>query len=134
MLLEHGAEVNAQDQRDATPWNYAGKVKDAGKKAAVLEVLSEYSLHAAANAGNPERVRVLITEGHDVNAKGGQRGETPAHLAAKGGHGEALKLVVAAGADVNGKDKVSRSASGSVQHILCCRRGCECVALGLAGV
>ena len=110
--------MNAQDERDATPLDFAGEVKDAGKKAAVLAVLSEYSLHAAANAGNLESVKALITKGHDVNAKGGQRGETPAHLAAKGGHGEALKLVVAAGADVNGKDKVS--ASGSVQRMLCC--------------
>ena len=31
-------------QRDATPLDFAGEVKDAGKKAAVLAVLVEYSL------------------------------------------------------------------------------------------
>ena len=111
--------MNAVDwQGWKTAWELADEVKDAGKKEAVLAVLSEYSLHAAANAGNLESVKALTTKGHDVNAKGGQRGETPAHLAAKGGHGEALKLVVAAGADVNGKDKVS--GSGSVQRMMCC--------------
>ena len=56
-------------QRGATPLDFAGEIKDVGKKAAVLAVLVEYSLHAAANADNPERVRALITKGHDVNAK-----------------------------------------------------------------
>ena len=97
--------MNAVDgQGGKTAWELADEVKDAGKKEAVLAVLSEYSLHAAANTGNLESVKALITKGHDVNAEGGQRGETPSHLAAKGRHGEALKLVVAAGADVNGKD------------------------------
>ena len=40
---------NAVDgQGGKTAWELADEVKDAGKKAAVLEVLSEYSLHAAA--------------------------------------------------------------------------------------
>ena len=64
------ADVNVVDgQRGATPLDFAGEVKDAGKKAAVLAVLVEYSLHAAANAGNLESVKALITKGHDVNAK-----------------------------------------------------------------
>ena len=101
LLLLAGAEVNAEDVYGKTP------------------------LHSAAIAGSEAACRVLLEHGAEVNAQD-QRGETPAHVAAKGGHGEALKLVVAAGADVNGKDKVS--ASGSVQRMLCCRRGCECVA------
>ena len=44
-----GLDVNAVDgQGGKTAWELADEVKDAGKKEAVLAVLSEYSLHAAA--------------------------------------------------------------------------------------
>ena len=103
-----GAHVNTVDaQVDTTPWEIADEVKDADKKAAVVEVLSEYSLHAAAKAGNAERVSAFIAAGQDVNARDGRRKVTPAHLAAAGGHGEALKLLLDAGADVNAEDYVS---------------------------
>ena len=46
-----------------TLWGLADDVKNAGKKATVLEVLSEYSLHTAAKAGIAERVRALIEGG-----------------------------------------------------------------------
>ena len=114
--------MNAVDgQGGKTVWELADKVKDAGKKAAVLEVLSGYSLHAAAKAGKAERVSALIAAGQDVNARGGQYfdgiffgftvgyGMTAAELAVLGGHDEALKVLLAAGGNVNAKNWVSLS-------------------------
>ena len=102
--------MNAVDgQGGKTVWELADEVKDAGKKAAVLEVLSGYSLHAAAKAGKAERVRALIAAGQDVNAQGGQHGMTAAELAVLGGHDEALKVLLAAGGNVNAKNWVSLS-------------------------
>ena len=104
--------MNAVDgQGGKTAWELADEVKDAGKKEAVLAVLSEYSLHAAAKAGKAERVSALIAAGQDVNAQGGQYfdGMTAAQLAVLGGHDEALKVLLAAGVDVNAKNGVCQS-------------------------
>ena len=109
--------MNAVDgQGGTTAWELADEVKDAGKKAAVLEVLSEYSLHAAAKAGKAERVRALIAAGQEVNAQGGQYfdGMTAAQLAVLGGHDETLKVLLAAGVDVNAKNGVSPSVHRSL--------------------
>ena len=104
--------MNAVDgQGGKTAWELADEVKDAGKKEAVLAVLSEYSLHAAAKAGKAERMSALIAAGQDVNAQGGQHfdGMTAAQLAVLGGHDETLKVLLAAGVDVNAKNGVSQS-------------------------
>ena len=109
--------MNAVDgQGGKTAWELADEVKDAGKKAAVLEVLSEYSLHAAAKAGKAERVRALIAAGHDVNAQGGQYfdGMTAAELAVLGGHDEALKVLLAGGANVKARNTVSMVKSAMI--------------------
>ena len=106
--------MNAVDgQGGKTAWELADEVKDAGKKEAVLAVLSEYSLHAAAKAGKAERVSALIAAGQDVNAQGGQHGMTAAQLAVLGGHDEALKVLLAAGVDVNATNGVSQSVHRS---------------------
>jgi ankyrin repeat protein len=106
-VCDASAVVNAVDgQNKRTPWELTDEVKDTGKKAAVEEVLSKYSLHAAASAGKAEHVRALIAAGLNVNAKGGERERTPAHLAAASGHNKALQLLLDAGADLNAKDWV----------------------------
>ena len=102
--------MNAVDgQGGKTAWELADEVKDAGKKEAVLAVLSGCPLHAAAKAGKAERMSALIAAGQDVNAQGGQHGMTAAHLAVLGGHDEALKVLLAAGGNVNAKNWVSLS-------------------------
>jgi hypothetical protein len=109
--------VNAVDgQGGKTAWELADEVKDAGKKEAVLAVLSEYSLHAAAKAGKAERVSALIAAGQDVNAQGGQYfdGMTAAQLAVLGGHDEALKVLLAAGVDVKARNTVSMVKSAMI--------------------
>jgi len=60
---------------------------------------TEHLHHAAAN-GEIERVKLLISEGADVNVKNNE-GLTPLHYAAREGHKEIVELLLAHGADVN---------------------------------
>ncbi|MGB2863329.1 MAG: ankyrin repeat domain-containing protein, partial [Sedimentisphaerales bacterium] len=60
---------------------------------------AEHLHHAAAN-GEIERVKLLISEGADVNVKNNE-GLTPLHCAAREGHKEIVELLLAHGADVN---------------------------------
>ncbi len=58
------------------------------------------SLHEAAAAGDIERVKKLVAEGADVNAKD-EKGSTPLHFAASEGHEEIVRFLLAHDADVN---------------------------------
>lgn len=63
-------------------------------------------LHMAAFQGDLGRVKLLVGQGADVNAKilgGGDPGATPLHLAAMKGHADVVAALVASGADVNAK-------------------------------
>ena len=68
------------------------------KMLAQVEAL-EHLHHAAAN-GEIERVKLLISEGADVNVKNND-GQTPLHYAARRGHKEIVEVLLAHGADVN---------------------------------
>ncbi|MHC4538179.1 MAG: ankyrin repeat domain-containing protein [Planctomycetota bacterium] len=57
-------------------------------------------LHQAAVKGEIERVKVLVSEGADVNVRNDE-GLTPLHCAAREGHKEIVELLLAHGADVN---------------------------------
>jgi imidazolonepropionase-like amidohydrolase len=57
-------------------------------------------LHQAAANGEIERVKLLISEGADVNVKNNE-GLIPLHYAAREGHKEIVELLLAHGADVN---------------------------------
>jgi len=57
-------------------------------------------LHQAAADGEIERVKLLISEGADVNVKNTE-GLTPLHCAAREGHKEIVELLLAHDADVN---------------------------------
>ena len=78
MLLEAGADVNAQGRMSDTP------------------------LHIAARVRNIAAIRVLLEAGADVNAQG-DNGDTPLHHAARNGDTEALRMLLEAGADVNAR-------------------------------
>jgi len=62
------------------------------------------SLIEAAAAGDVDQVKLLISNGADVNEKD-KDGRTPLHSAAREGEMEAVKLLVEAGADLNCTDK-----------------------------
>ena len=58
-------------------------------------------LHDAAEAGNTEAIRSLLSQGFDIEAF--HSGLTPLHLAAREGHVEAIRLLLQKGADIEGK-------------------------------
>jgi len=80
VLIESGAEIDAQDEDGLTP------------------------LHLAARAKALECVKILIQGGANANAidKGGK---TPLHLAAKNGDVSVIKALIAGSANVNIKSK-----------------------------
>jgi ankyrin repeat protein len=61
-------------------------------------------LHDAAKKGDIVKVRELLQQGADVNAKDNNQW-TPLHVAAKYGKTKVAKLLIEQGADVNAKDK-----------------------------
>ena len=67
----------------------------------------------AAEDGNTEVVKTLITKGADVNAKlieGEMKGWTALMAAAGKGHTDTVRALLGAGADLNAKDKESKTA------------------------
>lgn len=68
---------------------------------------AEHIYHAAAN-GEIEQVKLLISQGADVNVKD-SAGQTPLHYAARKGHKEIVELLLANGADVNARDRMSKT-------------------------
>jgi ankyrin repeat protein len=74
-------------------------------------------LHQAANIGNYEIVRLLLSKGADVNAKDYEHGTemTPLHYAVEPPHNSAIiELLIAHGGDVNGRDLSGRTPLYSV--------------------
>ena len=63
----------------------------------------------SAKDGDIEKVKQLIVQGADVNAKD-VSGKTALLWAAWYGHTEVVKLLIQAGADVNAKDDEGRTA------------------------
>ena len=82
LVTEHGADVNARDNYDATPLNLAARF-----------------------SGKMELINMLVKEcGCSPHTKG-LAGRTPLHQACEGGHVDvARKLVTEYGADVNARD------------------------------
>ncbi|XP_042882906.1 adhesion G protein-coupled receptor L2-like isoform X2 [Penaeus japonicus] len=93
-LLEQGVQVDARDKQGWTP------------------------LHNAANSGNEELVRLLLTHGADVNAKDYQYGRTPLHLAVWSGKKREAQSLLIAGANVNAKDNYGSTPVqlATIQH------------------
>ena len=60
-------------------------------------------LGRVAAAGDTDRMRSLISEGLNINARDRQWGETPLHYAAESGHLDIMQVLLEAGADVNAR-------------------------------
>ena len=67
-------------------------------------------LHAAVYGAHNGKVKQLIQDGADVNAKCPD-GWTPLHMAAIGGHQSMAKFLLEQGANINARDELGRSSS-----------------------
>jgi len=81
-----------------------------------------YPFHQAAAHGDVDQVKLLISNGADVNAKA-EKEMTPLHYAAKAGKMEMVQLLIKAGADVNAKDQngltpLVKTASRNIAELL----------------
>jgi len=78
-------------------------------------------LHQAATKGDLKKVKKLLEQGADVNARDSD-GRTPLHEAAYKDHLDVAKLLIEKGADVNARDGVGRqcrrAASGRLRSRL----------------
>jgi ankyrin repeat protein len=125
-LLAAGVDPNASQPKAAKPLMLAaayrstaaaGALIDGGADASVKDRAGNAALHTAAQAGDLDLVKMLLSKGVDVNvrtadtAPGGGRGyfrapagrQTPLMLAARGNHVDVMRALIAAGADPKAK-------------------------------
>ena len=114
LLLEHGADANAQDYKKRTPLLLASE----GGHADVVRVLLKQGvdiegrdgegwspLERASYGGHVDVVRVLLEHAADAKARDGEK-FTPLHVA---GGAEVARLLLKHGADVNARTNEGRS-------------------------
>ena len=107
VLLSHGADVNKNDRYDAENrnddlWRFAVDREKAGKH-------GKSALFAAAEQGNAEVVRTLLSHDADVNNSDGH-GRTALFAAAGQGNVEVVQALLSHGADVNESVEDGRTA------------------------
>jgi ankyrin repeat protein len=115
LLIDNGADVNANEDYGWTPLHLAAKYGHREVAELLIAKGADVNakkkdgwtpLHLAALYGHTEIVELLITNGADVNAKT-EEGATPLHEAAGWGHKEIVELLIARGVDVNAKNDLS---------------------------
>ena len=91
----------------AEPYPIAGQDKILRARSKPDEPWLTKSLIQAVSKGDLEQVRLLISQGVDVNAAAADKvGSTPLQRAAAGGNKNVVELLIAKGADVNAKNRV----------------------------
>ena len=113
--VDKGVDVNAKDKEGMTAlhmaaWGVAQELKEDGIHGNVTHYdFVPPELYSATVIGCVKAVRVLLENGADVNAKGGE-GETPLHKAAQWRFLEVLEILLENKADVNAKDNLGNTA------------------------
>ena len=69
--------------------------------------LERERLHTAAEDGDLAAVKMMVSEGRDVNAKDSDLAMTPLHYAAAAGHLDVVRFLISSGADVNAIDEAT---------------------------
>ena len=112
MLIEHGADVNAQDYRKSTPLHLASMRVHVELAQMLLERGADVNaqgdfnstpLHLALEGGHVDFAQMSLERGADVNAQDNHK-STPLHLALKGGHVDFARMLIERGADVTVQD------------------------------
>ena len=118
-LLKNGANIEARDDRGASPLNRAAAVAE---NSDVLELLINHGaaldtkdsrgltpLHAAALCNMaPEVVQFLVDHGATLDARS-VGGKTPLHFAAMNINPKALSVLISSGSDITARDKKNRT-------------------------
>ena len=122
ILLEHGAEIEAQSDRTK---DTALSLACSSGRQEVVELLlmsdanfehrnvSDYTpLSLAASGGYVGIIKVLLNHGAEINSRTGSKlGISPLMLAAMNGHVAAVKLLLDRGSDVNAQIETNRNTA-----------------------
>jgi ankyrin repeat protein/beta-lactamase regulating signal transducer with metallopeptidase domain len=105
-LIEKGANINTPDDRGVTPLDVAEQRGSTD----MVELLQQHgaikgspNLLGIINSGDIEQVKLLISQGADINVKN-SNGLTPLYLASQEGRKDVVELLIDNGADINAKN------------------------------
>jgi ankyrin repeat protein len=115
VLLERGADQKIESVLHGSPLHAAAMAQHVG----AVKLLFKHgensydtagrALHAAAESGAVDLVRLFLRAGADINWNSGEYG-TALYTACASGHTEVAKLLLEAGADVNMQEDIYRTA------------------------
>ncbi len=109
-LINRGADVHAR--LSDYPYKTALKIAEENGYTEVANIIQETiqpSILSAAETGNLDKIKSLLAQAADVNAKD-INGNTALAFAAANGHASAIDLVIKEGADVNAKNNDGMTA------------------------
>jgi ankyrin repeat protein len=131
VLLDHGADIQAQDKNGRTALYVAAQSGSLEAIRVLLDHSTERqaqdkdgrtALHMAAQSGSLEAIRVLLDRGADIQAQD-KDGRTALHMAVQSGSFKAIQMLLDHSANIQAQDKNGRTAlhvaaqSGSLEAI-----------------